>query len=333
VTVLLPVADSGEELVVEVATGEGADTLTGLSVPLSGTLAGRAFLRSEPLRITSRAEVSGLARAVVEAPDLGPLLVLPLLGSHQVHGVLAVGRLTGRPAFTAEDLQMASGFANQAALAIELAEARAEQQRALMFEERERIAADLHDHVIQRLFAAGLSLQAVAAGLPAGRAADRVTGAIADLDDTISQIRTTIFQLQRVPQQRGRGARERFLDVLTDVAPALGFQPALRLAGPIEHLVSAAMLEDLLAVLREALTNVVRHAGAKAVTVDLSATGSALTLEVLDDGRGIPDGGRRSGLLNMRRRAGGRGGTLVVGRRDSGGTALSWSVPTGSLPE
>ena len=98
---------------------------------------------------------------------------------------------------------MASGFANQAALAIELAEARAEQQRAVMFEERDRIAADLHDHVIQRLFAAGLSLQSVAARLPQGRDADRIVGAITDLDDTISQIRNTIFQLQQVPQQRG----------------------------------------------------------------------------------------------------------------------------------
>ena len=269
-----------------------------------------------------------MAPAVADAPDLGPLLVLPLLGSHRVHGVLTVGRLTGRPAFYAEDLQMASGFANQAALAIELAEARAEQQRALMFEERDRIAADLHDHVIQRLFATGLSLQGVAAALPAGPAAERITTAITDLDDTISQIRNTIFQLQRVPRPRGRGARERLLDVVTDVAPALGFPPVLRLTGPIEHLHSGAVLEDLLAVLREALTNVARHAGATSVTVDLSASAQMLRLEVLDDGRGIPDGGRRSGLLNMRRRAERQGGAFTIAPREPAGPVLCWSVPT-----
>jgi signal transduction histidine kinase len=267
---------------------------------------------------------------VVESPDLGPLLVLPLLGSHRVHGVLAVGRLVGRPPFSAEDLQMASGFANQAALAIELAEARAEQQRALMFEERDRIAADLHDHVIQRLFAAGMSLQSVAAGLPAGRATELITGAIGDLDDTISQIRNSIFKLQRLPQQRGRGVRERLLGVLTDVTPALGFPPTLRLSGPVEHLLSGPLLEDLLAVLREALTNVARHAEATSVTVDLGTTGEMVRLEVLDDGRGIPDGGRRSGLLNLRRRAERQGGAFTAAPREPSGTMLCWSVPTRS---
>jgi signal transduction histidine kinase len=329
VTVLLPAEKGGEELSVEVAVGHGADSLPGLSVPFTGTLAGRVFLRGEPLRLSSRHEIGGLAPAVTDAPDLGPLLVLPLLGSRRVHGVLAVARLVGRPGFSEEDLRMASGFANHAALAIGLAEARAERQRALMFEERERIAADLHDHVIQRLFAAGLSLQGVAAGLPPGRAAGRITTAIADLDDTISQIRNTIFQLQRLPQQRARGAREHLLDVLTDVAPALGFQPALRLTGPIEHL-SAPLLEDLLAVLREALTNVARHAGATSVAVDLTSTGETLTLEVLDDGRGVPEGGRRSGLVNMRRRAERHWGTFSVAPHHPAGTLLCWSVPRGS---
>jgi signal transduction histidine kinase len=329
VTVLLPGQDDDDELSVEVVVGEGADTLRGLSLPFAGTIAGRVFLGGEPVRVPSRDEVHGLAPMVVAAPDLGPLLVLPLLGSRRVHGVLVVGRLAGRPAFSEEDLQMAYGFANQAALAIELAEARAEQQRAVMFEERERIAADLHDHVIQRLFAAGLSLQSVAAGLPQGRIADRIVGAISDLDDTISQIRNTIFQLQRLPEQRGRGAREQLLDVLADVAPALGFQPTLRLAGPMEHLLSPALLDDLLAVLREALTNVARHARARSVIVELTTTGERLTLEVLDDGRGISEDGRRSGLLNMGRRAEHYGGAFAIARRDPSGTALSWSVPIG----
>jgi len=201
-----------------------------------------------------------------------------------------------------------------------------------MFEERDRIAADLHDHVIQRLFAAGLSLQSVAARLPPGRDADRIVGAITDLDDTISQIRNTIFQLQRMPEQRGSGVRGRLLDVLADVAPALGFQPSLRLAGPLEHLLSGVLLDDLLAVLREALTNVARHARATSVIVEVTATPERLTLAVLDDGGGIPEGGRRSGLLNMRGRAEHHGGAFTLAPRDPSGTALSWSVPIGVGP-
>lgn len=327
VTVLLPCQESNDALCVDVAVGEGADALRGLSLPLVGSLAGRVFLAAEPIRVTSREEISGLEPLEDDGPNLGPALVLPLLGSGRVHGVLAVARLLGRPGFSEEELRMGSSFANQAALAIELAEARAEQQRAVMFQERERIAADLHDHVIQRLFAAGLSLQGVAAGLPEGRSAERIVGAIEDLDDTISQIRNTIFELKRVPQQRAPGVRERLLDVLADVTPALGFQPTLRLAGPLEHVIPNAVLEDLLAVLRESLTNVARHAEATSVLVHVTATSQLLTLEVVDDGRGIPEGGRRSGLLNMLRRAQRHGGDFAAVPRQAHGTALSWTVP------
>jgi len=154
------------------------------------------------------------------------VLVLPLLGSSRaVQGVLTVGRLAGRPTFTAEDLEMAAGFANQASIAIELADARAEQQKAVMFADRERIAADLHDHVIQRLFAAGLALQSIAATLPpdtngsrsGATAAARLTGTIHDLDDTISQIRSTIFALHHLAQPAQSGLRGLILDVITEV--------------------------------------------------------------------------------------------------------------------
>ena len=126
------------------------------------------FTTGQPLRLAHPHDEVGLASVASGALDVGPVLVVPLCGSTRVHGVLSVARLPGRPAFTADDLEMAAGFANQAAVAIELAAARAEQHRAAMLDERERIAADLHDHVIQRLFATGLSLQGVAS--PSGRA-------------------------------------------------------------------------------------------------------------------------------------------------------------------
>jgi signal transduction histidine kinase len=221
---------------------------------------------------------------------------------------------------------MAAGFANQAALAIELAEARAEQQRAVMLDERERIAADLHDHVIQRLFAAGLSLQSTAGTLRAGEAADRILATVDDLDATIRQIRTSIFQLQQLPQTRAPGLRARLLDVATDLTPVLGFEPAVRFSGVIDA-VADDVGEDVLAVVRESLSNVARHARSASAEVDVTATADRLTIEVGDDGVGLGSTDRRSGLDNLRRRADRRGGTFAVAPREPTGTRLSWSVP------
>ena len=253
--------------------------------------------------------------------------MVPLRGSHRVHGVLTLARRSGRGGFSAEDLDMAAGFANQASVAVELAEARAQQERAAMHDERDRIAADLHDHVIQKLFAAGLSLQSVAVALGDGPAAERVTATVHDLDDTIRQIRTTIFQLHELSRDAPSGVRGRLLDVVADVVPALGFQPVVRFDGLLEHTLSAGLVEDLTAVLREALTNAGRHAGARSVEVDVAADGARLTLDVGDDGVGIAPSGRRSGLATMQRRAERHGGTLSVTPRHPTGTRVSWSVP------
>ena len=161
--------------------------------------------------------------------------------------MLSVARLTGRAAFSTEELDMAAGFANQASIAIELADARTEQQRCVMDDERDRIAADLHDHVIQRLFATGLALQSIAATLPpdtngsrsGATAAARLTGAIQDLDDTIRRIRSTIFALHHLAQPADGGLRGLVLDVITEVTPALGFTPAFRVDGPVDTLTPA----------------------------------------------------------------------------------------------
>jgi signal transduction histidine kinase len=258
--------------------------------------------------------------------DVGPVLVVPLVGSTRVHGVLSVARLHGRPTFTGEDMDMAAGFANHAAVAVELAEARAEKQRAAMHDERERIAADLHDHVIQRLFAAGLSLQALATTLGPGRAADRILATVADLDDTISQIRTSIFQLQQAPRAQPQGLRARLLDVVAAEAPALGFDPAVRFAGPLDTL-PEGVADDLVAVLREALSNIARHARARTAEVGLAAGAERITLDVHDDGIGLGPNARRSGLANLRRRAEQHGGTLTLATRRPTGTRLTWTIP------
>ncbi|MBW0117791.1 sensor histidine kinase [Pseudonocardia abyssalis] len=327
VAIVLP-AEDGPDLRVEVAVGTGADTVIGLDVQVEGSLCGRVLRTGRPVRESWPLHVPGLGSAVSAQLRLDPVLVVPLVGSRQVKGVLVAARLRNRPAFTDDDLDMVTAFANQASLALELKDARAEQQRLAVADDRDRIAADLHDHVIQRLFAAGLSLQSVAKGLGAGTAADRIGESITNLDQTISQIRTTIFQLHRTTGTVASGLRGRVLDVLADVAPALGFHPETRFSGPLQSSVPDDVADDLVAVLREALTNIARHANAHSAAVDLSVH-DELTLRVVDDGTGIPATGRRSGLANLAARARRHGGTLHVTRGEQRGTELSWSVPIG----
>jgi signal transduction histidine kinase len=254
------------------------------------------------------------------------VLVLPLQGSDRVHGVLSVVRLRGRSVFTAEDLEMATGFANQAAITLELARARVDQQRAVLLDERERIAADLHDHVIQRLFATGLSLQALAATLEPGPTIDRVLHTVAELDTTIGQIRTTIFQLQQPPQTAPGGLRARLLDLVAELTPALGHDPTVRFSGLLDTLPDP-VADDLLAVVREALTNTARHANATTADIDLTARPDQLTVDIRDNGTGCRGATRRSGLANMRRRAEHHHGTFTLGANQPTGTRLTWTVP------
>ncbi|SNT60863.1 Histidine kinase-like ATPase domain-containing protein [Asanoa hainanensis] len=327
VTVVLPDPDDEDELRIEVAVGVAAASLAGTRVPASGTLSGEVLASGQPLRLANPGEGGARVSPTAEVVDIGPVLAVPLHGSARIHGVLWTARAPGRVPFTADDVAMAASFANQAALAIELAEARAEQQRVAMLHERERIAADLHDHVIQRLFAAGLSLQGVAVQVGASPTADRIVQVIDDLDTTISQIRTTIFQLQRQPGTAASSIRARLLDIATQVTPALGFEPGVRFSGVIESQVPDDLVDDLEAVLREALTNVARHAQATSAEVEFTVTTDAVTLVVRDDGRGIGESTRSSGLGNLRARAQRRGGTLAISAFQPSGTRLCWSVP------
>jgi signal transduction histidine kinase len=333
--VSLPVDPARETLRIEyvVASDRARESVRRLrrrSFAVGGSLAGHVFSTAEPLRLSEPRARGGLEPdPVVDEIDAGPTVVVPLVGSAGVEGVLAVLRTTGRTAFGADDLDMIAGFASQAAVALELSDARAERERLTVLDERERIAADLHDHVIQRLFAAGLSVQAVAARL--GPDADRLLTVVQDLDDTIAQIRTSIFSLARAPGEDG--IRGRILDVVTDATEPLGFRPVLRFSGPAESLVGEdeSVVDDVVAVLREALSNVVRHAHAAHVEVDLvveqGPSGARLEVVVFDDGVGIEPAGRRSGLGNLRRRAERRGGEFALDPADGGGTVLRWTVP------
>jgi signal transduction histidine kinase len=325
VTVALPAEGAGE-LRIEVAVGERADQLTGMRVSASSSLLGRVSATGEPVRLSTADDEAGWEALAGGELDVGPVLAVPLLGSRGSRGVLSAIRRRGRTGFTDTDLEMAGSFANHAALALELAEARAEQQRAAMLDERDRIAADLHDQVIQRLFAAGLSLQSVAMSVGEGKATERILSTVADLDATISQLRATIFELHDLPRSIPGGLRARLLDVASGAAKALGFDPTVRFDGLVDT-VPADVGDDLVAVLREALANVARHAEAGRVEVDLVVRSGQLGLTVQDDGIGIATTARSSGLTNMRHRAERHGGTFDISRRETGGTTLRWTVP------
>jgi signal transduction histidine kinase len=313
-------------LQVRVAVGTGAENLDGAASLPETSLHHKVFRTGEPIRLARHDEISELVPGHPDLPAFGSVLLVPLLGTDSVRGVLSVARVPERPAFSAADLEGAGGFVNQAVLTLELAQARAEQRRAEMFDERERIAADLHDHVIQRLFGAGLALQGVAATLGQSRNADRVLTTIKDLDETISQIRTTIFQLQLDGETTRRGLRAAVLDVVADATPALGFDPAVRFAGVLEGTVPDDLADDLLAVVREALSNVARHARASSVEAEITAKDGTVILTVSDDGIGLQAGSRRSGLANLERRARRHGGQFTLEPRSPSGTRLCWTA-------
>ena len=230
---------------------------------------------------------------------------------------------------------MATTFANHASIALELADARIDQQRVVLLEDRDRIARDLHDHVIQRLFAIGLTVQSVAGTMATDDRAARLERVVSDIDDTIRQTRTSIFELRGPLGPETGTVRNRVLQVVDEVSALLTFEPDVRFAGPVDSVVPEPVADDLVAVLREALTNVARHASASRVQVDVNADTTKLSIAITDNGVGIGDAQRRSGLANLRQRAEHHGGGLSLepGVADAstpldlGGTRLLWTVP------
>jgi two-component system, NarL family, sensor histidine kinase DevS len=241
-----------------------------------------------------------------------------------------VMRTRGRPVFTREDLAMATDFANQATISLELAESRDIEHRVELMEDRERIARDLHDHVIQELFATGLGLESLAgaAGVP-DSARQSLRDRVDDLDRTIRRIRTSIFGLRGTLDRTRDELRSAVLDLVSELAPHLGFAPAVQFSGA-PGAVDDSLIDDVTAVVREALSNVARHAGADGAVVELVATADRLIVTVSDDGIGVDvaEGAvtRPGGTANLRARAERRGGTLTVRPGSVRGTVLTWEV-------
>jgi signal transduction histidine kinase len=332
VTVVLP-TESRERMMVEVAAGRAADELTGMSYPIEHTLTGLALSSGHPV-LVGDADDSDYDSHLSEVLPVGPVMVLPLVGTVDTRGALVIARLRGRNRFDDADLDMATTFANHAAVALELADGRENQQRMILLEDRDRIARDLHDHVIQRLFAAGLAVESVAARRGSDETSLRLRRVVTELDETIRQIRTSIFQLRGPMTAEVGTTRSAVLSVVSELGPVLGFEPRVTFAGPVDLAAPDASVDDLIAALREALTNVARHAKARCVDVAVEATTDSLVLEVTDDGVGVRDGSRWSGLANLRARAEHHGGTFTIGPiaeppmdNYRQGTLLRWTIP------
>jgi signal transduction histidine kinase len=262
-------------------------------------------------------------------PPMRSFLGVPIRVRGQIFGNLYLTDKQGAAEFSDDDQTLAVALGVAAGIAIQNTRLLARVRDLTLVEDRERIAADLHDTVIQRLFATGLGLQSAVGAIAEPAAADRVREAVDELDETIRQIRSTIFALQS-PRLPGRSLRDEILALATESAASLGFQPMVHLEGAVDRGVDDAIVTQLLAVLREALSNVVRHAGASRVTVSVIVDGGDLIASVIDDGVGAGPGERPGGkgLASLRHRAEGLGGTLELRSGDDGqGTTIRWQVP------
>jgi signal transduction histidine kinase len=320
-------------LTITYAEGDGADATRGLVLPGGHSLSGLVFATGGPLTSADFAADERAARSARSAmSQIGPAIVFPLGAPGNVRGVLTVGRRHGAAPFPPAQVDVVATFAAQAGVALELAASRAEAQRLSLYEDRDRIARDLHDLVIQRLYATGMSLEGTMPMVTRPEVASRITNAVDAMDLTIKDIRATIFQLQSRGTADKPDLRGDILDLVEEMTPLLGFDPSLRLGAGLGGEIGPEVAEQALAALREALSNAARHAAATRVdvTVDIGADGM-LTVQVTDNGTGIPAVGRRSGLHNLASRAEKLGGELQLRAADPGapspGTRLTWRVP------
>ena len=251
-------------------------------------------------------------------------VVLPLRAHVAPSGFLVSLFANAHRAHAFEDRELLAAFADQAGLALDRAQAVSDRQELAIVSERDRIARDLHDVVIQRLFATGMKLQGLRASAAAQGVSEHIDQAVDDLDLTIREIRSTIFALQ-TPDRGSLRAEVRGL--VKEYVPVLGLTPTLRVLGPIDTAVPDHVQPHVLAVLREALSNVSRHSLADHADVELQARDGELVLSVRDDGTGLPEDRRDSGLRNVRRRAAALGGTLEITANEPRGTTFVWRVP------
>jgi signal transduction histidine kinase len=257
---------------------------------------------------------------------IGPLMLAPLTTSHGTGGVLLVSRAPGRKAFDDEDARMVESFAQEAGLAVEIARARSDREQLALVADRERIARDLHDHVVQRLFKVGMTLQAAIHSITDTRVLERINDSVEELDATIRDVRSAIFSLEvRAAEYVETSTCSRILEAASVAASGLGFQPRLQFDGPVDTRVPEELVPDVLAVIRKSLSNAACHA-ASTVEVRIQVHDD-LVITVTNDGRAHDGTTGSIGLTNMRARAESRRGSMSVGPADDHGTRIEWRVP------
>ncbi|MFE0518204.1 GAF domain-containing protein [Streptomyces sp. NPDC058954] len=324
--VALPMEDT-DSLAVEIAFGLDADAHRGLVLPMDRSLMGLAFSGAAPVTSSDAAHDQRISLEPRRFEGLGPAVAVPIGTGDVPRGVVLLARKEGRPVYSATEIEPLRSFAAQAAIAMELAERRRDAEEIAVLKDRDRIARDLHDLAIQRLFATGMTLQSAGRFIEHEEAAERVVRAVDDLDETIKIIRSTIFGLRARDGGAGTGLRARVVRAVGEAAPVLGFAPSVRMEGLVDTDVPQETADHVIAVLSEALTNIARHSGAQRADVALETDGREVRLTVADNGRGIPADGRRSGLRNMAERAEQLGGSLRMDCPEGGGTTLVWLVP------
>ncbi len=310
-----------EHLVVSAAVGKYADDVLGQLIPVEDSTTGGVFRCGQPL-ITDR-----FRRPIQSFTDVGerPAILMPLRADGQTLGVIVVARNARQSPFDAEYLALVSDFADHAAVALTLAAARDRTQQLSVLADRERIARDMHDQVIQRIFAVGLDLQGVAARVHTKGVAERITRCIDDLQAVIDEMRLTIFNLAHSRDKRPV-LSQRLQEAVARLTENQTITTSVRMSGPV-NVVTGDLADDVEAVVVEALSNAVRHSGAAAITIEISVDDD-LSLDICDDGCGIPeDNHRKSGLANMARRAQQHGGDCEIASPADGGTRIRWRAP------
>lgn len=324
--VLVPVDDDLpfdeiETLVISAAVGLNAAEVLGQRIPVDASTTGAVFRSGEPLITES------LSYPIHAFTDVGQrsAILMPLRTDDEVAGVIAVARSADRAPFDESYLELVRDFATHAALALMVTSGREHARQLTLVGERERIAHDLHDHVIQRLFAAGMDLQGTIIRARSPEVVERLNRTLDDLQTIIEEIRTTIFQLKS-PAEHESSFRNRIQRVVADLTESRDIITTVRMHGPTTT-VGGELAEHAEAVTAEAVSNAVRHSGASRLTVDVDVA-DMLTLDITDNGNGIPaDNDRRSGLANMQYRAEQVGGRCEISNQAVGGTRVHWAAP------
>jgi signal transduction histidine kinase len=280
-----------------------------------------------PLRISVISEHADSFGFPAGHPTMTSFLGVTLKVRDEIYGILFLTDKIGGSEFTQDDQILVEALALSAGIGIENARLHKRVQEVAILEERDRLARDLHDLVIQRLFAVGLSLQSLVAVASSDQA--QLLGAtVSEIDDVIQQIRSTIYELGSDGLQQG--LRDRVLRLIDELNPTVGFHPRVLFDGPIDAGIPEDVAENVLATIREAVTNIGRHAGATQASVSLVVDEKTCQLDIVDNGQGF-DTNQPSlgglGLPNLRRRAERLQGRMTVATPDTGGTALCWTVP------